>query len=81
MHVCKFCLNGLTGNLEMGTHFQEIQVLGRLYVESGIGLRSNFNCSLPVFPAVFISVAARAILHPPALYFAQRPETTEPSDQ
>lgn len=30
---------------------------------------------------VFISVAARAVLHPPALYFAQRPETTEPSDQ
>ena len=65
----------------MGTHFQEIQVLGRLYVESGIGLCSYFNFSLPVFPAVFISVAARAVLHPPALYFAQRPETTEPPDQ
>lgn len=30
---------------------------------------------------IFISVAARAVLHPPALHFAQRPETAEPSHQ
>lgn len=35
----------------------------------------------PFFSVVFISVAARAVLHPPALYFAQRPETAEPSHQ
>lgn len=65
----------------MGTHFQEIQVLGGLYVESGIGLCSWSNFSVPVSPVVFIPVAARAVLHPPALYFAQRPEATEPPDQ
>lgn len=65
----------------MGTHFYQIQVLDRLYVETGFYLCSDFNFCLPIFSVVFISVAARAVLHPPALYFAQRPETTEPSDQ
>ena len=35
----------------------------------------------PSFSVIFISVAARTVLHPPALHFAQGPETTESSDQ
>lgn len=35
----------------------------------------------PVCSVVFISVAARAVIHPPAVYFAQGPEAAEPSDQ